>query len=426
MGKFRELSPMECTYLASDTPENSPFVNQFIVEGKGDKGEELTLDALQNAVHRAADANPGIKLRLKGRWGYRYWDDKGLYPKVSEQRTKHTNLKDIASRFDGKPINCRYSPCAEVILIKVDTQQSNPVKPSKQSFLVFRVHHAICDGAGCLHWMQEVFRALNSVPLFRSAGRLCEWDVARNYNVQKYALDQHDWVPVKAAQQERQLFQTHWQCLSIEQKVQKPLAKLVYLFAQVAWETSPEGHVCFRIPSDLRRLIDDRDTHLGNLTGAIDIEVKAENTIEDIYQTLLKAKRRNLDLSVFPEHLWIANWLPKQAFIPKANFLKSRYAKGYCNITAIVSQLGKVNLESLSTPSFHARHVFGIPIPIEGVSLSCGMLQNNQGIDICLSAPESLMSPSQLEELSYRIKAALQENACIENPELNSPLLKAN
>src|SRR5690606_14346897 len=134
---------------------------------------------------------------------------------------------------------------------------------SPQPKLIYRTHHAICDGAGMLHWIAEVFRALRNEKLLGSDGRLCEWDIAQDYSVAKSSLDFHPWIPVKNQNNSDSIFEFNWQHFFIAGDTPKLVPKVIKTLADAAWEYQPHGHVCFRIPSDLRRLIDDQKIHIG-------------------------------------------------------------------------------------------------------------------------------------------------------------------
>ena len=399
MSKFRNLSPLECSYLANDSKQQSVFVNQFVLSGEG----HFDLPKWRAAIIKAADANPGIKLKLKGFWGKRYWDSEGAYPGLHHYKSEWSAENEQDLPFNGKPINCRQGPCAEIHLLE-----------SKYPKIVFRTHHALCDGAATLHWMQEVFRALRNEPLKGSNGRKTEIDIVKVFSVAKNPIYPHPWIPVLAANRNKNqtLFieGAHWQTFSFQGDYSKIMSKIIVILGKLAWHNNPEGHISFRIPSDLRRLLEDQEVHLGNMTGAFDFELFPDQNPDDIYKHLLNAKRKNNDLSVFPKNLSFANWLPDFAFKTSNTYFEKQYRQGVCNISAIISYLGKVDLDLLSCAAFKAKHMFGIPLPLEGVSVSLGMmLLNEQELSICLSIPKSLANHQQLNYLIVKILSELDD-----------------
>ncbi len=390
MARYRDVSPLEFSYLASDSKTRSWFVNQFVVEGKGN----ITLADLQHAVHKAAHANPGIHLKLAGRWSRRYWSDEGAFPIVYEAHQEWDACSEHNAFFQNSPINCRKDAVAEVILFK--------------NKIVFRTHHAICDGGGMMHWIQEVFRALRGENLAGSDGRLYDWALVKGYSFGKSRIPNHSWSPILPIQDNTALFQSHWLRFPLECKTPRLLARLIYLLARIPLEREPEAHLCFRIPSDLRRLLEDSEIHLGNLTGTIDLEITAIDTVESIYNKIINAKRKNDDLCAFNQNLGLVKWLPKSFFTPGSRYFKKRYQQGYCNISGIVSCFSHIKLDDFSCQTFQAHSVFAIPIPLEGVSVSCTLFQNNQNIQACLSIPKAFADSQQLEALATKLKQGLE------------------
>jgi hypothetical protein len=82
MAYFRYLSPIETTYLASDLAVDAASCAhqtiELLLEGKG----SFDLDEWHRAVQLATQANPGARIRLRGAWGWRYWDDSGSPPRI--------------------------------------------------------------------------------------------------------------------------------------------------------------------------------------------------------------------------------------------------------------------------------------------------------------------------------------------------------
>jgi len=113
---------------------------------------------------------------------------------------------------------------------------------------------------------------------------------------------------------------------------------------------------------------------------------------------------------VFPQNIALANWLPNFAFKTSPNYFEKQYQQGFCNISSIISYLGKVNLDLLKCDAFQAKHMFGIPIPLDGVSISMGMmLLNEQELSVCISTPKSLANHQQLNELVIKIITGLED-----------------
>src|SRR5258708_8807100 len=76
----RNLSPIERASLALNAFCN--YNCDILVEGHG----ALSVDTLRGAVEKAAHANPGSRVRLRGVLGFSRWVDSGIAPEVREVR----------------------------------------------------------------------------------------------------------------------------------------------------------------------------------------------------------------------------------------------------------------------------------------------------------------------------------------------------
>jgi len=74
----RKLSPIERASLVLN--EFCNYNCDIVVEGHG----ALSVDTLRSAVERAAQANPGSRVRLRGVLGFSRWVDSGIAPEVRE------------------------------------------------------------------------------------------------------------------------------------------------------------------------------------------------------------------------------------------------------------------------------------------------------------------------------------------------------
>src|SRR5690606_1143608 len=76
-----------------------------------------------------------------------------------------------------EPFNTREDVLSTVILF--NNIQNNGEINFK---ILFRIHHAICDGVGTLHWIKEVFRALREETLLGSRSDKNELDIIQQEN----------------------------------------------------------------------------------------------------------------------------------------------------------------------------------------------------------------------------------------------------
>ena len=146
---IRPLSPLERYSLVLNRLYR--YHVDGILEGQGD----VDPTALQKAVDQAAQANPAIRVRLRGMLRWTWWVDSGIAPKVFKlplcdwdgQSELHTEF--LQTRLDPM----KGQAVADVLIV-----------PCTDGFtrIVFRSVHAAIDGRGLMHWVAEVCRAMRS------------------------------------------------------------------------------------------------------------------------------------------------------------------------------------------------------------------------------------------------------------------------
>lgn len=405
MSKFRNLSPVEYSYLARDTGNESPFVNQFFVEGKGD----ISIEQMQGAVELAAQKNPGISLRLKGRWAWRYWEKNETPPLVLEYRGVWQANHSSGAEVIDAPLDARKDVLSSITLFKNITAVDN----SNVNFkILFRIHHAVCDGMGTLHWIKEVFRALRNEPLLGSQHQLSELDIIRREDYPKVEALAFQCNPVFPKSLHPEKTGCHWLRCHWEISDSKIIAKLIFSLKEICVEQHGAGKMVFRIPADLRRYLNKEEkqqAHLSNLSGVFDIQLDADDDVNEIQNRIIKALRNKQDLSVYPKHfISLTKFLPKTLFRPKVQAVKAMLEKGHCNITAMISAMMRQNLDEFSCASFNAYSVFAIPMPLEDKSIYIGLITNRNGLNLILSIPNALADEQQSLALAKRIENRLK------------------
>ncbi len=393
MSFYRKPSPLEVTYFGYDTPNYSPMVNQFITEGRG----SLDLERWRQAVAQVAEVNPGVRLKLKGRWGWRYWDDQGPPPKVERIESDWDGSSSEGAPCLGAPMNLRKGPLSEVILIQ-----------GRYPKVLYRTHHGIMDGQGMLHFMAEIFRALRGEPLLGSRGTETDWDIAQRIEHPSRDIKEGDCIPVtpiSSQPDERgcRYVRLHWQG-----KYSKLIPKLILASCNIAWETHGEGKILFRIPSDLRRYLDENAPFsCANAIGAIDLEITPDDTVNSIQSRIIKALRAKKDLSVFPDNMKLAYWLPSGVFVAKPKQLERLHQSGRYRMTGTISSLGELDVNDFSYDDFQTERIYGVPIPFENRPLFIGFCVNPEGLHASIGMPKALATHQQLMAFCEKIKAQL-------------------
>lgn len=395
MSFYRSLSPLEASYVATEEAEHAPFINQFLMKGEG----TLDLDDWKAASDKVAEANPGIRLNVKGFWGWRYWDDKGLFPSVRKITTDWDGNSPENAPTLFEAINSRKGPNAEIILI-----ESSNAPPS----ILFRTHHALTDGMGMLHWIEECFRALRGEPLEGSKGTANEWDIIKLHEKPEKTLFDGNCaslMPISSNPEQRYCRWIH--CKWPLETTKNVLPRLLLASTKVAREKHTEGRTLFRVPSDLRWYQGKgADFSMANASGAFDIETNEDSTIDSLRREIRKGMKSKADLSVFPSNLYLANWLPKSILQPKAEVLKNIHSTGKYRMTGTISYVGERNFETMAYDKFAIKALCGIPISLENRGFFIGATNTSDTLSLTIGVPRATATHDELLKLGEELHQA--------------------
>jgi len=405
---FRSISPVEATYLAKDKLGAGQFVNQFFIEGYLEEGiEKLDVGAWQKAIQLAAEKNPAICLRLKGIWGFRYWEKVNILPElIIFDGLWHGNSSEGFEHLSPY-INPEKDVTASITLI-------NHLKnDERKTLILFRIHHGICDGAATAHWIQEIFRALRNEDLIGSVSNINESTIIKKTNYPKPSVFRGRCLPVFPKSDLPNASSCHWVKCHWNTSEQRIVAKLLFILHKLAIEQHGEGRTVFRLTSDLRHHLSSdelKQVQFSNLSGIFDIEVVDGDSVKKIQFSIIKALRNKQDLSVFPKRMMsLTPWLPGSLFNLKPEGARSLHERGICNITGMIGYANHIDLNAVSYKEFRATGAFAIPMNIEDKSVFMGVASSPEGIDVIISAPNALSNIDNTRKLANRIEQELKE-----------------
>lgn len=391
MSYYRTPSPLEFSYIAADLPDYSPLVNQFFVIGEGD----IESNRLRSALQQAVDANPGFKLRLRGLWGWRCWDSEGFDPSVSE-----VSAPDWDSHHSsdapclGDPIDVRNDPMVQITKIHA----------KNGLHLLFRTHHALTDGRGTVHLINETFRVLRGETPLGSNSMITEWDIAQRELRPPRPVQEGDCLPVIKGTFDAQKTGYQWSRFDWHGDKNKLAAKLIYSVSKLAHKHFGEGKVLIRIPADLRRYMSEGEGFtVANCSGAIDLELSTDEKLNGIRSRIVKAMRKKEDLSPFLDNHKYARWLPTAMFRYHPKSLLAMHEKQRYRMTAIISYMGEVNNDDFRCDTFKPTSQFGVPIPFENRPLFIAACSYNDITNIITGCPQAVASMSELNRFNIQL-----------------------
>jgi hypothetical protein len=349
----RRVSPTERGMLIIHQVQG--FQVDGIVEGRG----EIDAAALRAAVARAADANPGVRVRLKGALGFSSWVDSGIPPEVRVMPLSDWDgNSERATDFMSQPFDPLHGgPVAEVLIV--------PCKDG-MTRLVFRSLHAAVDGRGLIHWTREVFRALRGEPLQGSDSRLMDIEVQERHRTKVTPAPKTPalkCIPVVEPGPGAPLPYI-WRRVVIARPVSDMLMQTLSFLAKWTRERVPDSDVAFTVPVDLRGLRTD-EVGVGNLTAYLNLAVGPDDTPRSLAQALIRRIRGYADCKIVPvmRILW---WLPIRFLayrlrrrIPTLLFTANKYLP-----SGGVASMGNLKEEWFSCPGFQGRALYGIPASV--------------------------------------------------------------
>lgn len=386
MSFYRTPSPLEFSYIGSDAAPVSNFVNQFLACGTG----SIDKDKLADALRKAMKANPGIRLRLKGFWGWRYWDDQGLDPLVEEiDAPDWDGMSSENCPRIGQYIDLRRDPLV----------QASIIHGKQDVYLLFRVHHAVTDGRGTVHFLADTFRILRGEQPVGSTSKLTEWDIAMREERPPRPVVEGNCLPVTPFAAQPDVRGCHWRRFVWDGDKNKLTAKIMLAIAQLAWENHGDGKVLIRIPADLRRYMKEEEGFtVANCSGALDFELKPDHSLNQIRSQLVKAMRNKEDLSPFMENHKYARWMPPGMFLSNPAYLQKAHTTKRYRQTAIITNLGDVDLAPFTLESYRPKELFGVPIGMENRPLYVGAASQGNETGIMVGIPKALADAQQLTQ----------------------------
>jgi hypothetical protein len=380
----RKLSSIERLSLVLN--EFCNYNVDAIVEGHG----AMSVDTLRRAVHTAAEANPGSRVRLRGFLGFSRWVDSGLAPEVQEI---HAPEWDGRGNRGAAFMEQRFDALAGGPICRVLYLPGNPAR------IIFRTLHAAIDGRSLMHWMEEVFRALRGEPLLGSPCTYTEWDVMRKFQdkVNREGLDAPSTEPaipvIPCINPPKTELRYLWRTVVFPKVISNPLPKFALFLAAYARRNAP-GWVNFTVPVDLRSLREEV-LSLGNLTSYLNIPIAPDDTTRHFSRQLSLRTRNYIDC-YRPDSLGKLSWVPVRILRQQLGRMKhTLYEPVAGGASGGVVSMGTLTLPA--TPQFTPVDI--IPIPGFAGKLNLVTISGDNHTCTSFAVPESYNDNGQFDAL---------------------------
>ena len=394
----RKLSPTERFYISCDdfnAEETATcVVNQMVLEGEGD----IDISAWQKAVTQASEVLQGTRLRLSGKLGFSHWADAGITTQLDVIRGLNWDgMSDRTAPFLNRPLDVKNSTGCEVLLVLGEGNGKHHI--------IFRTHHAVMDGRGTKTFADEVLRALRQQTLQGDNSFVRDIDLAKT--VTSIPGDKvADTVAAPTGVPLGQDFGSSWQRRTLPGSYKQVLANAGISIAKLT-NLYSDSEVRIQLPVDLR-MHDTDIVSTGNLTGGLLMQVAPETTTAEWAQQI-KSKIADKEHARMPQFAGIPtlnalNWVPL-TLLKRFNdkLALKRQQTGQYRTSAIISNLGFLNVDEYSAAGFRCSSVFFIPPYFNTTALFLVLAGNKDAVEVILRIPHQLSSNGRSEHALSQI-----------------------
>lgn len=406
----RSLSGLERVWLAADGIQ-PPFVNQLVVEGKG----RISAKELKEAVEVAGNANPGLRLRLKGWLGWSRWVPGPSVAFRVVDGTRWDGNSPKGAPFLEEPLDPFRGPVAEVLWV-----EGSPPR------LVIRSHHAVTDGKGSFLFAEDLFCALRGEPVVgAAAGPKTDAHIAAEIKAmppekmpriaRASATEKSIEVAVEPPSDRPSLTgkahvystATTWARLRLVGRYSQLLPRVIRALSSFARKTN-ETPLRIDLAVDLRRFSSElRST--ANLTGILHMDLanlpSGPDAIDVLEARILSSLPKAAEVPLNAEKLKRVplSWMVRAGRKAALKSLK----EGRYPVSATLSNLGWQDLRLLRCPGFSAERAFWIPPGNPGLPLFLTLTGDDEGVELCGAMPVGLADEGRLENLLSELRADL-------------------
>lgn len=379
---------------------------KVIFSFQADYSPRLDAEDWQWAIAEVAKVNPALRMRWKGILGWSRWVSDGPLPPL---RVMHVPAFDYTSgkdfeRLCSKPFNLRTGPVAEFLLVHVN---------KKRSIFILHTHHAVMDGMGSLHCMEEIFRVLRGI---RPKGSNCNFSdhaLAKAFNTPKGEkmheptcnLTGSAHLDIDPSSLKKGVPLDVWRRIHLGPVRSRPMAILAEKLVAYAHQFTQQTALV-AVPVDLRRHHPGLSS-LTNFSSMLIVKLKPGEG-SDVFRKSLQGQLEQRRELLAPAHLEFLKWIPLRLL----DRLMGRSVKNLLNKkpmeTLLITNLGAISLDNYSAPGFESDDMSVCPVP--GNSFFT-LFSVNGEIFLNVSLPLTLASKGRHEALVEYLQKAFQTDS---------------
>jgi hypothetical protein len=387
----RKLSYLEYFHASVGSAKSSlerPRENTLILEGEG----MIDPIAFADAVDKAVAVNPAATLKLVGKRGGASWVQEGSKPsiRVIKNSEWHGTSKQGSEFIYATTLSLEAGITCEFILVE-----------GIRNFIIFRNHHAIMDGMGTMHFLADVFNALNGKPLVGTNATFKDTDLMQTVKAIQHKVDVSQKLARPTGPAQGAETGDTWCRFTLEGPQLFLLPRLAMAFAEFTRNFSND-RILISVPVNMRR-------HRAGMNSTMNYTCVSYVFVEDgddssKFQKKLHKQLKNNSEAYYMRFFEYARYLPFAWLDKFMNRTKKNYLNARMFESAMISDMGLFAPEKFSGAGFSAKGVFGVPIPSSTYSLICTMGKN---INITLGMPAIYANHGRIEKLVEYINQRL-------------------
>ncbi|MDB5968857.1 MAG: hypothetical protein JWQ90_1307 [Hydrocarboniphaga sp.] len=358
----------------------------FVFEGEND----LPPERWQQALDLAAAANPGTRLRLQGERRRARWSSDGPPPRLRVVEACHWDARSSqgAEFLRATPLSLEDGPSVELILAP---------RAGLSTLLVLRTPHAIMDGLGAMHFLQEMFRALRGERLLGSNAGYSDVELMRSTGARESTSKHFRTCWLTGAPQGTEQGDD-WRRIALGRPQKSQLGKLAAAFAEFAHRHS-DLPALIAVPASLRRHAPGL-LSTGNFSNMMLVPL-AKGDGADAFRTRLEAMLAQRMDAVYPPILEAVRYLPLSWLDHLVSRTPRNYRKRRPMETVVISNLGRIDSADYSAPGFRAASL--CVLPLAGSAFAILTCMDGQ-TEITLNLPRVLSSGGRFDALEAHLR----------------------
>jgi hypothetical protein len=375
---------------ASPKTLERPREGIFVLCGEG----RLPIERWQAALDLAAAANPGARLRMVGARHRACWRSDGQPPRL--RALEHCGW-DIQSQAGADfiwstPLPLATGPTIELIVA--------PLQEGR-TLLILRALHAVVDGAGMLHFLRELFRALRGEPLLGSNAHFSDVELMCSLDVH-HSTSRHVktmWLTGTPQGDERG---DEFRRITLGAGGKNLLPRVAAAMAEFAHRHDEERPAVIAVPVDLRRHVPGilATTNFANMLLVPLHKGEGAEVFRERLHAMLAARMDAFYLPTLDlfRHLPLP-WMDRLLSRTQSNYRKRKPLE-----TAVISNVGRHDAVTFSCPGFTLEEMMVLPLPGTAFSTLCGV---GDRVEMLVNLPRVLAGQGRFDALIAHLRQRL-------------------